>query len=285
MVTIRHANEIIQSLVDFFRLAQPDLDTKPGTVARDLFIEAPSSQLAILYDELASISSKQSLRLVIGSDLDKLAKNFGIVRKQSTPAVGTVLLTFSAINSPININKGDTIIATNGISYSITAGVSVSPSNSNFYKSLASKFRDQLDTIGISDEFAVQVTVIAVSAGSAGNIGTFSLSRTTIPGVSNVTNINSFSGGTDQESDASFRNRVLASFSGSSVGTALGYLNIALSTTGVADAYVASPGDVLMTRDGTTVKINTDGSRTVISEGSGGKVDIIVLGNNLIENK
>src|SRR6185436_11221587 len=206
-------------------------------------------------------------------------------RIQSTPVVGTVLLTFSAINSPININKGDTIIATNGISYSITAGVSVSPSNSNFYKSLASKFRDQLDTIGISDEFAVQVTVIAVSAGSAGNIGTFSLSRTTIPGVSNVTNINSFSGGTDQESDASFRNRVLASFSGSSVGTALGYLNIALSTTGVADAYVASPGDVLMTRDGTTVKINTDGSRTVISEGSGGKVDIIVLGNNLIENK
>jgi hypothetical protein len=39
-----------------------------------------------------------------------------------------------------------------------------------------------------------------------------------------------------------------------------------------------------MTRDGTEVKINNDGTRTIISEGSGGKVDIIALGSNLIEN-
>ena len=51
MVTVRSANEIIQNLVDFFRLAQPDLDTKPGTVARDLFIEGPSSQISLLYEE------------------------------------------------------------------------------------------------------------------------------------------------------------------------------------------------------------------------------------------
>jgi hypothetical protein len=47
MVTIRSANEIIQNLRDWFKLAQPDLDTKPGTVARDLFIDAPSTQLGI----------------------------------------------------------------------------------------------------------------------------------------------------------------------------------------------------------------------------------------------
>jgi uncharacterized phage protein gp47/JayE len=285
MVTVRSANEIIQSLVDFFRLAQPDLDTKPGTVARDLFIEGPSSQLSLLYDQVGSISTLQSIRLVVGSDLDKLAKNFGIVRKQSTPSTGTALLTFSSIVSPININKGDTVIANNGIAYAISAGVAVIPSNSNFYRSVASKFRNQLDTAGISDQYAVQVTLIASSAGSAGNIGSYSLSRTTIPGVSNVTNVNSFNGGTDQEDDASFRNRVLAAFSGSSVGTALGYLNIAMSTTGVSDAYVVEPGDPLMTRDGTVVKINNDGTRTIVSEGSGGKVDIIVLGSNLIENK
>lgn len=285
MVTIRSANEIIQSLVDFFRLSQPDLDTKQGTVARDLFIEAPASQLSILYEQLGGISSQQSLRLVVGSDLDKLAKNFGIVRKQSTPSTGTALLTFSAINSPININRGDTVIASNGISYSVTSGVSIVTSNSNFYKSIASKFREQLDIAGISDQYAVQISLIATSAGSAGNIGTYSLSRTTISGVSNVINVNSFSGGTDQENDSSFRNRVLASFSGSSVGTALGYLNVALSTTGVADAYVVEPGDALMVRDGSIVKTNTDGSRTIISEGSGGKVDIIILGSNLVENK
>ena len=284
MVTIRSVNEIILSLIDFYRVAQPDLDTKPGTVARDLFVDGPSSQLSLLYDELSSVSSQQSMRLVIGSDLDKLAKNFGVIRKQATPSTGVALLTFSSINSNININKGDTVIASNGFSFNISNGVSVSSSSTNFYRSVASKFRDQLDFVGISDEYAVEVTVSASTAGSAGNIGSYSLSRTSIPGVSNVTNINPFRGGNDQENDSTFRTRVLSSFSGSSVGTSLGYLNVALGTTGVSDAQVIEPGDPLMTRDGTVVSIASDGTRTIISEGTGGKVDVVVLGSNLVEN-
>lgn len=284
MVTIRSVNEIILNLIDFYRLAQPDMDTKPGTVARDLFVDAPASQLALLYDELSSVSNQQSFRLVVGSDLDKLAKNFGLSRKQSTPATGVGLLTFSAINSVININKGDVIIANNGFSYAVAVGISVTPNASNFYRSVAAKFRDQLDTVGISDEFAVEVTVVATTPGTAGNIGVGALSRTSIPGVSNVTNINAFRGGTDQENDATFRNRVLSSFSGSSVGTVLGYLNTALGTTGVQDAAVIEPGNPLMTRDGTEVTTAADGTKTIVSEGSGGKVDIVVLGSNLVEN-
>lgn len=284
MVSIRSVNEIILSLIDFYRVAQPDLDTKPGTVARDLFVDGPSSQLALLYDELSSVSNQQSMRLVIGSDLDKLAKNFGVIRKQSTPSTGTALLTFSSINANININKGDSIVASNGFSFNVSNGVAVSAASSNYYRSVASKFRDQLDFVGITDEFAVEVTVSASTAGSAGNIGSYSLSRTSISGVSNVTNINSFRGGNDQESDSAFRNRVLSSFSGSSVGTSLGYLNVALSTSGVSDATVIEPGDPLMTRDGTVVSIAADGTRTIVSEGSGGKVDVVVLGSNLIEN-
>lgn len=284
MVSIRSVNEIILNLIDFYRQAQPDLDCKPGTVARDLFVDAPASQLALLYDELSSVSNQQSFRLVTGSDLDKLAKNFGLSRKQSTPSTGVGLLTFSAINSTININKGDIIIANNGFSYAVATGISVTINASNFYRSVASKFRDQLDSVGITDEFAVEVTVVATTPGTAGNIGIGALSRTSIPGVSNVTNINSFRGGTDQENDATFRNRVLSSFSGSSVGTVLGYLNVALGTTGVQDAAVIEPGNPLMTRDGTVVNTAPDGTKTIVSEGSGGKVDIVVLGSNLVEN-
>lgn len=284
MVTIRSVNEIILSLIDYFKLAQPDLDTKPGTVARDLMVDAPASQLSILYDELSGVANKQSLRLVIGSDLDKLAKNFGVVRKQSTPSSGAILLTFSSINATININRGDIVVANNGFAYSVVAGLAVVPSAINFYRSVATKFRDQLDFTGISDTLAVQATVTATSPGSIGNIGTFQVNRTNISGVSNVTNVTSFNGGTDQETDAAFRSRVLSTFSGSSVGTALGYLNVALGTTGVADAVVISPGDPLMTRDGTIVTIASDGTRTIVSEGSGGKVDIVILGSTLIEN-
>lgn len=284
MVNIRSINEIILNLVDFFKLAQPDLDLKPGTVARDLFVEGPSSQLSLLYDELGGIANKQSLRLVVGSDLDKLAKNFGLVRKQSTPSSGAGLLTFSSINAPIPINRGAIITANNGFSFAISNGTSVVPSAINFYRSVATKFRDQLDFAGITDQYAVQVTMTATSPGTTGNIGTFALSRANIAGVSNVTNVNSFNGGTDQETDAAFRNRILSAFSGSSVGTTLGYLNTALGTDGVGDATVIGPGDSLMTRDGTEVTVAADGTRTIVSEGSGGKVDVVILGSNLIEN-
>lgn len=283
MVVIRSVNEIVLSLIDFYRVAQPEADTKPGTVIRDLLIDAPSNQLALLYDELAKVSNQQSLRLVIGSDLDKLAKNFGITRKSASSASGVALLTFSSIPATININKGELVIASNGFSYAVVSGVSVSPSLANYYKSIATKYRNDLDFVGITDQYAVEVTVQSTTAGLFGNISKYSLARTNIPGVSNVTNVNQFQGGSNQEDDATFRNRILSVFSGSSVGTALGYKNLALATTGVTDAFVVEPGDPLMTRDGTIVSEDSQGNLTVVSEGTGGKVDIVILGTNLTE--
>jgi len=284
MVVIRSVNEIIQSLVDYFRLAQPDLDVKPGTVARDLAIDGISNQLALLYEELSGVSDQQSLRLVSGSDLDKLAKNFGLTRKSAVPASGVALLTFSSINSPININSGATITASNGLSYVVQNGLSVVPALVNYYQSVASKFQNDLDFIGIKDTYAIETTVRATTSGVSGNLGKYSLIRTNISGVSNVTNVNPFTGGGDSETDAIFRDRVLSVFSGSSVGTALGYKNTALSTTGVTDAFIVEPGDTLMTRDGSVVTTSNDGTKTVISEGTGGKVDIVILGSTLNEN-
>lgn len=283
MVVIRSVNEIVLSLIDFYRVAQPDADTKPGTVIRDLLIDGPSNQLALLYDEVAKVSNQQSLRLVIGSDLDKLAKNFGITRKSASSSSGVALLTFSSIPATININKGELVIASNGFSFAVVSGIAVSPSLANYYKSIATKYRNDLDFVGISDQYAVEVTVQSTTAGLFGDISKYSLTRTNIPGVSNVTNVNQFRGGSNQEDDATFRNRILSVFSGSSVGTALGYKNLALATTGVSDAFVVEPGDPLMTRDGTIVSEDTQGTLTVVSEGTGGKVDVVILGSNLTE--
>lgn len=283
MVTIRSVNEIIANLLDFFRMAQPDLDTKPGTVARDLMIEGPASQLSLLYDEVQGVSNKQSLRLVIGTDLDKLAKNYGLIRKQATPSTGVALLTFSSLNATINVNKGAQIYTDGGIGFTVSSGISIVPSNINFYRSVATKFSAQLTFVGITDQYAVEVTVSAMAPGTSGNVGQYSLTKVNIPGINNTTNVNNFNGGTDQETDAAFRNRILSTFSGSSVGTSLGYLNAALSVTGVQDAVVIGPGNPLMTRDGTISEI-INGVLTVISEGSGGKVDVVVLGANDISN-
>lgn len=278
MVAIKSTNDLIQELLDYFKIVQSNLDTKPGTVARDLFIDAPSSQLAILYDSLSRISEKQSFRLTSGTDLTKLAQNFGLYRKNGAASTGVAILTFKSIDANIGINVNDLVYSNNGFSFSVVTGTTVSASSINLYKSIASKYRNQLDFVGISDEYAVLITVKATTSGSAGNIGAYSLSRTSINGVNNITNIESFGGGTDQESELSFKNRIFSTFSGSSVGTTLGYLNTALSTTNVLDAVVIEPGDILMTRDGTVVK-----NGEIVSEGTGGKVDVIILGSSLIE--
>lgn len=283
MVNIKSADEIIASMVDLLKILQPSADTKPGTVIRDLMIELPASNIASLYDELANVSNLQSLQVVSGSDLDRLLSNYGLSRKIANKSSGLALFTFSSIPASLSINKGDSVFSSGGASFVVTNGISVSPSNINLYRSVATKFRNDLDFLNISDAFAVEVTVQATTPSSAGNISKYGIVRTIVPGVSNVTNIFPFSGGSDQEDDASFRNRGLAIFSGSSTGTALGYRNTALTDSSVLDALVIEPGDPLMTRDGSIVVKNSDGTFTIISEGTGGKVDIIILGNRLAE--
>jgi hypothetical protein len=283
MVTILSVNDIILNLINLLQLSQPNLDVKPGTVARDLAIDAPSSQIALIYDELSKVSTQQSLRLVVGSDLDKLAKNFGLTRQSAVAANGIALLTFASIQGTININSGSLVTASNGYSFSVLNGVSIVQSQSNFYRSVATTYANDLQFVGITDQYAVQITVQATTVGSASNIAQYSLISTNIPGVSNVTNTSPFTGGSDQEDDATFRNRILSIFNGSSIGTALGYQNTALATTGVTSAYVIGPGDPLMTRDGTVTTTDAQGNITIVSEGTGGKVNIAILGTNLTQ--
>ena len=70
-------SEIVRSLVERLRLSQPSLDTKPGTVSRDLFIDIQADELQKIYSLISLVSQKQSLVTASGRDLDRLANNFG----------------------------------------------------------------------------------------------------------------------------------------------------------------------------------------------------------------
>lgn len=283
MAIIRSANELILSAIDHYRSAQPQLDTKPGTVARDLVIDGPSSQLARLYEELARIKGAQSLRNSIGADLDRLGLNFGATRKQGSKSSGPAVMTVNSLDADIPINVGDVITANNGATFVVTVGQTMTPRFANRYRATASKFRADLDFVGITDEFATEVIVEATANGTIGNISKYSLVIATTAGISNVTNVTAFSGGSQAEDDAAFRNRVLAIFSGANTGTATGYKNAVVADQSVLDARVIEPGNVLMTRDGTQVSISEDGTKTIISDGTGGKVDIYIFGSRLTE--
>ena len=212
MVNIKSTNEIILNMLDHFKITIPDADTKPGTVIRDLIIDAPANQLSLMYDELSNVSNLQSLRLVTGADLDNLAKNYGLIRKQSFPSSGVAVLTFSSVPSPIAINSGSLIYSYNGYSFQVLNGLSLTPDKINYYASIATQYQNDLDYNGIKDKYAVEITVQSTTPGASGNIGKYSLNRTNIIGINNVLNVSSFAGGLDQETDDSFRNRILSLF-------------------------------------------------------------------------
>jgi hypothetical protein len=283
MVGVRTAQEIVDGTLDYYRTAQPELDLKPGQVARDLLVDGPAVQLSGLYEELSGVQGAQSLFNSVGSELDALASNFGASRKQGTQSSGKALLTFNDIEADIPINKGGIISASNGSTFSVVNSTTVSLVNKNTYRATASKFAAALAFVGITDQYAIEVSVQATSTGSGGNISNYSLISTTIPGVSGVTNPSSFGGGSTVETDSAFKRRLLGIFSGSNTGTSTGYKNTVLADSDVIDALVVVPGDILMTRDGTQVVTAKDGTSTIVSEGTGGKVDIYAYGFRLSE--
>lgn len=283
MVTFRSLDNLAQAMLDFLRTVQPDLDTKPGAVARDLFVDLPASEIAKLYVELKNVSNLQSIASATGNELDKLARNFGLARKSGSLASGIVVFTINTLDGSILIPAGTLVTARNGISYKTLSDAQFDSSKANIYRANATRMRTDLSLAGITDEFALEATVEATSFGTAGNIGRYGIVSQSVSGVSNITNITSFSGGSGVETDDQFRNRTLAIFAGSNLGTALGYENSIKTDSRVVDVLTVEPGDTLMTRDGTQTTINQAGEPIIISSGTGGKVDIYVQGAALEE--
>lgn len=283
MVHIRRQQEIIQTIKEYLRTLQPNLDTKDGTVAGDLFVSNIAVQIAKIYEDIQTVSNLQSIRFVAGQDLDRLGSNFSVVRGIGTKAAGSALLTWSSMPADIPVSRGSTISARNGQTFVVRSDVIFLEANQNTYKAIASQYRSDLDSLGITDTFAAEILVEAAVSGEQGNISKYSLTSTSITSVSNVTNISTFNGGTFAESDANFRNRIIGALSSANTGTAVAYKNVALADNAVIDAVVIEPGDDLMIRDGTVVFVSEDGTRTIVSEGTGGKVDIYIFGLRLTE--
>jgi len=281
MAVFRSFNDLVIAAIEALRIAQPNLDTKPGTVSRDLFVDLPSQQLANLYIQLRNISSLQSLFASSGTDLNRLASNFGASRRQGTSAAGVAVFTTNNLDVDILIPQGTVVTASNGITFQTTTSTIMSSSTPNVYRANATRLRTDLELATITDPFAVEVTVQALTSGSSGNIGRFGLVTQNVSGITGITNTQTFSGGSNPETDDEFRTRILSIFAGSNTGTALGYTNAIEVLDGVTDSLVVVPGDPLLIRDGTQVVEDTDGNLVVSEPGSGGKVDIYVLGSQL----
>lgn len=292
MVVILSTPQIIQKTIEFFRTAQPLLDTKPGSVARDLMIDSFSIRMSELYDELNRVASAQSIARSVGTDLDNWSSNFGESRLDPGRSIGPAIITFASIDADTPLAAGSLVYSKNGTSFRLIATTNVLASDESKYRAIATRIRADLDNIGITDEFAVEVLVECSITGTKGNISKYSLISSTIPNVSNVTNVVPFSGGTPAENDTAYRNRIISIFSGSNTGTELGYANVVGQDPAVLDTVVVGPGDPLMIRDNAVQQtddygnlvLDSDGDPVIISEGDGGKVDIYAYGSRFTES-
>lgn len=283
MSTYKSFNEIVSTMLDQLKLVQPNLDTKPGTVSRDLFVDLPADQLEKLYKLIAIVSGKQSPDTAVGSDLDKYASNYGLSRKVGSPAIGVAIFTTNSIPSDIPIPNGSLVHSKSNINFKIVGNYFFSVADKGRHAATASRIKKALQLAGISDKYAIEVPIQAVRVGTSGNISSFQITDHNLDSELKVINLASISGGSNGESDTQFRTRVSSIFSGANTGTALGYKNAILAINGVSDALVVQPGNSLMLRDGTEVIEINDGTKRILSSGTGGKVDIYILGKQLTE--
>jgi len=283
MATYKSFNEIVSVMIEQLKLVQPNLDTKPGTVSRDLFIDLPADQLEKLYRLISLVSEKQSPDTAIGTDLDRYASNYGLVRNPGSAATGLVIFTTNVITADMPIPSGSLVTSRSGVNFKTVGNYFFSSSDKGRHAATASRLKRALQQAGISDKYAIEVPIQAVRVGTSGNISNYQLVSHNLDFDMKVVNLSSTGGGGGQESDAQFRARVSSIFSGANTGTAQGYRNAILSISGVSDALVVQPGNSLMLRDGTEVIEINDGTKRIISSGTGGKVDIYLLGKQLTE--
>lgn len=283
MSTYKSFNEIVSTMVDQLKLVQPNLDTKPGTVSRDLFVDLPADQLERLYRLISVVSGKQSPDSAVGTDLERLASNYGLSKKIGSPSIGVVIFTTNSITTDIPIPNGSLVTAKSGVTFKVVGNYFFSVSDKGRHAATASRIKKALQLAGISNKYAIEIPVQATRPGTAGNVSSFQVTGHHLDSDIKVINLASISGGSNGESDLQLRTRVSSIFSGANTGTALGYKSAILAVNGVSDALIVQPGSSLMLRDGTEIIEINDGTKRILSSGTGGKVDIYILGKQLVE--
>jgi uncharacterized phage protein gp47/JayE len=253
----RSIQTIIDSMISSLRKRNGDVDVKSGQLVRDIVIEVPAEQMSDLYSGLDTVAQAQSISTASSTDLDNLASNLGVARKQGTRARGSVTFSTSVrptvdIIIPAGAVVGTVTTSTSGtISFQITT-------TTIMYASLADTYFDPTDGL-----YKISAPIEALFVGAAGNVGAGTINQinTPIQGITQVTNPDATAGGTDLESDTDFAARIPLEFTGNDLGTKDGYKKIVLRQENIEDALVITGGDPLMQRD----------------LGLGGKIDIYLL--------
>lgn len=279
-------NELIENMIGKVLNLQPDLAVQPGSVARDLIIDPfvsemertrflldfiyRSTSFSTLLDIddplqtgtsilVANSAYKQGLaqalffanpsrvQAIIDNAFDKLATNFGIIRRTGGKAIGEVIFYTNTVPTrTISIPRGTTV-SSGAINFVTTQNSFMD------LASIASYYNP------VKKRYQVTVSVQAVDPGLAGNLIAGQIKTGGPVGVL-VTNESSTFGGSDAENNRALANRALAVLSSVDTGTRSGYERLTRSTPGVLDSLIISADSIYQYRGPGCVDIWIRGS-------------------------
>ncbi len=250
-MAIRSLSQIINDAVSFIQSKIPALSLLPGTVARDVVVEAPAQEFSRVWTELDRVERQQLLTdatAYTDEELTNLAASVGIQRNFGLAATGVVtfrLTNFNVATGDITIAAGSelttrsNITSNNTISFVTTADRTYIASNASTYFNATTGF------------YELDAPIKAVTTGTVGNVaaGTITILVTSVPGSPSVTNGVQTSGGTDIESNAALLSRIQQKLAGTAMGTPNGILSFIRQNPNVVASLLVRPGDVELVRD------------------------------------
>ncbi len=231
---LKSLTEIIESIINkITELFGDEIDTRVGTVIRDLFITPISYAISDLYSALNQAIESQNLITATGSDLERIAATYGITRGQGTYATG--LVRFYSFN-PV----GNIIIPSNTEVYAfkneqridfVTVYTIIINTQSPIENNINSPFYGA---------YYAEVLVQCKNIGTIGNVSIGDIRYSNINNVDGVYNLESFNNAIDGQSDDSLRQSILNIIYSKNL-TEGGYKQFALQNSSVFDVRVIPP--------------------------------------------
>jgi uncharacterized phage protein gp47/JayE len=213
-------SDISSQIVATLATSEPDLDTSVGSVTRTI-IDAVAGAISDASLDTQLLTYQYDIYGMTGSDLDAFVQLFGISRYPAMRSTGTVTFTRATavdvvstpINSQVATQDGTVVVQT------LAAGIL---------------------TLGA---LTVTVPAQAVVPGPQGNVaaGTLTKALTPVSEITGVTNLNAFTGGTNQETDSQLQARWVSTVFKSMSGTSQMFLGIALNNPACTAANVIGP--------------------------------------------
>lgn len=221
-------DQIVTQIVNQARLLDPTVSLEIGTPERKI-VEAIAELIASTQVDFTVLNQQSNLPSLSAGRLDSYLSIFNFGRQQATPSYGQVTFSTNAsVTTPINIPLGTQVIA--------NIGDPTFPS--------LTFVTTQVSAIGVGAT-SVDVPAQCTVAGSIGDVDANTIvgfaSLGTIQGISTVANSQAFTGGTDQEDDATYKARFQNTFLRNISGTDDQFLALAVAVNSVTKASVVGP--------------------------------------------